>query len=724
MRRRSVVAMVAVVAVAVGALLWWLPSAAPDVVTGGAAASDRRGWYPSAPAATPEEMRWRRDTSQIAYTAVAAPAVVGDRLFVATGGTVAALGAGTGEVLWRAEVAGAHAVAADLNLVYVLGGGVLSALAAEDGALVWRVRVGSSEAPGGGAGESLSIVAGVATVRTSDGGVAAVTASGRLAWTLRPDDLATSPQAARQRAVAAPVRFGAFALLVTAAADGGRGTVRSLDMATGEPGWVRALAPPTAAPVLVGKLLAVATEAGVVGLDANDGETLWDRPAVDGERPLLAAVSGHVAVVTSVATSLLDARDGSLAMSVEGPRQDVVAVSGPVLALDRRVAAVIAVHLDDGSVVALNPAASVATWRQRHVAAGRAPSRGVPGTVVVPTTDGHVRAFRAADGAPKWSQRIAGTAACDLAGGGDLTLVSSDGRLHAFHAEQGTVAWSHTPDPPVAGVATADGERVAVVDVGGGITLLDARDGNVVARGTSSGDALGGAVLDDGQVVVAGGNAAPPGGLDVSGWIRSLDAATGTSRWVRYALGPLAFPPTVADDSVLAITASGYLQSFGRDSGDSRWRAVALLPPTGPVAVAGDTAVVADTAGRLTAVALATGRQRWQVQLATPLRRQIAIADGLVLVRGDDTSVVAHDLDTGRLRWRSRLAHAVTSPVSVAGERVWVGTRAGLAVLDLATGRQVDEVALDAPPALAPIVGAGGVTVCQANGSVVALGAG
>lgn len=688
--------------------------------TAGAAAADHRGFYPAAEVESLETVRWRRDRSGSSYGQVASPAVAGDNVYVATDGTVAAFGLSKGELRWRAELAGVATVAADLGQLYALTPTTLHALAPEDGALRWSVRLPS--APGADVAldrQPLNVVAGTVTVRTTDGGVAAVAADGTMLWSLDPDGLAREGlDAIPQRAAFGPLRFGSTALLVTEAGDG-VGSVRALDLGTGVTRWESVVAGPVAsAPALVGRILVVGGEQ-LTAFDARDGDVLW-RSRWDARGHVVAA-GQRVALVGPQGSRLLDVRDGTQVAQGRGPGE-VAAVAEPTLAVGpRSPAAVLPVHTAAGELRVLDASALVPVWWRRHVPVGRVPSVGAPGTVVTPTVDGHVLAFDADDGRLRWDRRLASAPACGLSGGGTLTYLVDDGRLHAFDAGEGTVAWSYSPDVPLVGAARSAGRRVAVVDTDGGVALLAAEDGTLSARADTGGDALGEAVLSGARAYAAGGNAAPPGGLDVSGWIRSVAVDSGASAWVAYALGPLAFPPTVADGRLVAITSQGFLQAFEAATGAPAWDGTDVEPPTGPVAAADGVAVVSDRRG-LSAWSLRSGARRWEVDLPIPLLRSAAIAQGLVVARLDPSTVAAYDLASGEVRWRAPLGTAATSPVSIAAGRVYVGTRVGLAVLDLATGRQIARVSLAAPPVVAPIVASTGVTVCQADGSIVARG--
>lgn len=226
----------------------------------------------------------------------AGPVVAGDTVFAAgEGGTLAALAAGDGTVLWHidagARILAAPTLAGDLLLLGDASGG-LSAICADSGRVRWRARVDGAVRTRPAVDPAL----GLAWVATGTGAVAAVRlADGAVAWTgsvngLPSDGLARTGQvvaigssdrnvyafdartgqAAWRYQTGGVVAAAPVATEATVYAASGDGALYAVDAASGNLGWKYQLDGPALTPASLGPgLLAVTTHAGTVYLFAG-----------------------------------------------------------------------------------------------------------------------------------------------------------------------------------------------------------------------------------------------------------------------------------------------------------------------------------------------------------------------------------------------------------------------------------------------------------------------
>lgn len=152
--------------------------------------------------------------------------------------------------------------------------------------------------------------------------------------------------------------------------------------------------------------------------------------------------------------------------------------------------------------------------------------------------------------------------------------------------------------------------------------------------------------------------------------------------------------------------------------------AVVLQP-----AVAAGTVYVASATGEVRAYRLADGERLWRVKLGVPTGAALTVAGDRLLLGTDKGEMLALSAQNGQVQWRSPVAAAVMSLPVVAGERVVVRTGDGHVFgLELATGKQVWSYDSPVPPlslrgVSAPLVDDDNVYVGDASGRVVALNA-
>ena len=196
--------------------------------------------------------------------------------------------------------------------------------------------------------------------------------------------------------------------------------------------------------------------------------------------------------------------------------------------------------------------------------------------------------------------------------------------------------------------------------------------------------------------------------------------------WERRLDGTVVTAPAVADGVVYAATDTGGV-ALDAATGDARWRVDARVTPgewdrlatmnLAP-AVTDDT-VVFPTGDGVVAVSRG-GVERWRVDCRR-VRAAPAARDGVVYVPDLGVGLRAVDLDTGRELWQHTTEETWATP-AVGSRRVFVGTVAGLSVLDRETGtlRQVMDQRVGLIPSAVAVVG-GVVVTATREASLLAV---
>ena len=314
------------------------------------------------------------------------------------------------------------------------------------------------------------------------------------------------------------------ALLVAACLDG---SLAAYDEGLAE-SWRRSGGPASALVTLPEKRLAVVEEGGTVHLlPAEGGEPLWRAEA--GGRIFAAAYSPG-------ALCLLAAAPQSPAAAPEAPT-----ASGPAAAVSPPPAA-------PEAAIASGPAASPPAASPPAAAPTAAsPSSGTASPAASPT----------AAGASSYLWRL-------------FALSESDGRE----------LWSRELESPAAHLS-ADGSRLALVTLSGGIELREAKDGILVARGAGRFDPGVPPILAGSSVFAALSGGGPA----------ELDAATGVPK------PSPAYPPEVrggaistlaADEDRVFAARGGSLAAWSRHSGsEPRMAELPIAPAASPVSAGG-----------------------------------------------------------------------------------------------------------------------------------------
>jgi outer membrane protein assembly factor BamB len=253
-----------------------------------------------------------------------------------------------------------------------------------------------------------------------------------------------------------------------------------------------------------------------------------------------------------------------------------------------------------------------------------------------------------------------------------------DSHVNAVDLGSGEPAWASPVQlDSVVQTPVAVDERAAYVgDVGGRVTAVDLRSGEV--RWTAElGTSISGAVsLDGDQAFVAtlGTQGAP-------GQVVALNTSTGDEIWRTgddATLGNLVSAPVLADGRVLLLE-PGLVVALDQDDGSSLWRTEIVNPRTTPFSLQGvdatapvsaDGQVIAvDVSGRVYALDAETGTERWDHALNDPSGSSPPIVtDTQVLVTTDSGTLYAVDRETGHLVFRSEVRGLFLRGLADAGD--------------------------------------------------------
>jgi len=276
-----------------------------------------------------------------------------------------------------------------------------------------------------------------------------------------------------------------------------------------------------------------------------------------------------------------------------------------------------------------------------HVAFGDAPSRAWSVSI------GNGNSFR--------TRLVAEPVVAD----GRVYTIDTLARVRAFNVETGAMLWEHQ-------VRGENSPNEALF--GGGVTF----DGGRIYATNGAGDAA------------------------------ALDAATGNQIWMVKPGGPLRGAPTVANDTVYALSQDSQLYALNAADGTTRWTGAGSFELAGVFgsaapAFAQSTLVAGYSSGELTAYRYENGQVVWQDALArtgistsvgqlSDIDADPVIDNGRVFAIGQGGRMVAVELITGQRAWEINIG-GLSTPW-VVGDWVFVVTdRAQLLAIARSSGR-------------------------------------
>jgi outer membrane protein assembly factor BamB len=325
------------------------------------------------------------------------------------------------------------------------------------------------------------------------------------------------------------------------------------------------------------------------------------------------------------------------------------------------------------------------------------------GMLFVVDTQGAVRAFDAATGAPRWTHPVAVEADLrdsNFGGGasffdGRVYATSGAGHVVALDAQTGAEVWRVRPAGPLRGSPTVAFNAVYVMTQDNQIVSLALADGAVVwqdSAATAQTNVFGVAAPAAGQGTVVAGYS--------SGEVFAYRYENGRNLWF----------DNLARTSI--STQVGTLLDVDAD----------------PI-IDGGRVYAVGQGGRMAAYELVSGQRQWELNIAgisTP-----AVAGEWLFTLSDDSRLLAIARSTGRIRWitqlqRWRNPNNRTNPVFwtgpvLANNRLWVASSLGeVRSIDVTTGESVPFVQLRSGVSQAPIVANGTLYILEESGRITA----
>lgn len=141
----------------------------------------------------------------------------------------------------------------------------------------------------------------------------------------------------------------------------------------------------------------------------------------------------------------------------------------------------------------------------------------------------------------------------------------------------------------------------------------------------------------------------------------------------------------LTDQRAVAGSHDGVLYAVDRATGAPAWTFETGDRIRATPTVAGDLVVVGSEDGSLYGVDAADGTETWAFDAGGPVTASATLADGTLYVGTGGGSFHAVDAATGRSRWEVGLTEVASAP-AVDADTVYVGTVAGLYLLDRETG--------------------------------------
>jgi outer membrane protein assembly factor BamB len=301
---------------------------------------------------------------------------------------------------------------------------------------------------------------------------------------------------------------------------------------------------------------------------------------------------------------------------------------------------------------------------------------------------------------------------------GDVALVGSDdGILHALDLRSGRRRWAVDVGPGAGGPTVVDG-RILFVGGDGSVRALQ------LVEGSEAWSAAVGAMPAVDLAAVEGTAWA----ATEAGEIVALETGSGRERW-RAAVpnaGPASPIAGVAVSDRLLVATVGSVGAVGLDraTGTVAWSAPADGEQLGVPTIAGDLVWAGPgedvKVGGLSALRLADGARIWH--LDEPFAAPVVLGDTAVTTAASTIGVVTgRDAATGAERWRFGPGGYFLQ-VAIAGDVAYVlsHTQRQVYGLDVATGRVLWQVPLDAEPGCCLAVARGTLVVATSSGTVTA----
>ena len=297
---------------------------------------------------------------------------------------------------------------------------------------------------------------------------------------------------------------------------------------------------------------------------------------------------------------------------------------------------------------------------------------------------------------------------------GTVYVGSLDGQLYALDLHTGALVWQYQADgeikssPTVADSTVYFGDEAgtfhAVATQSGQRRWTFAADAGIISSATHTGDRLYFGSYDQ--------------------HLYCLDATVGTLIWKIATEGYIHGTPALYENRVAVAGCDGYLWLLDRADGTQHQQLALGGYVASSAAIHAGRAYLGTFGNEVLGVDLGAGEIRWRYAHAVrkfPFYSSPAVTDQAVVIGGRDKLVHALDPQTGQPLWTFAAGARVDSSPVIAGEYIYVGTRA-LIALALASGTEVWRFETGAAIAASPAIAADRLVIGATDGVLYCFG--
>ena len=302
----------------------------------------------------------------------------------------------------------------------------------------------------------------------------------------------------------------------------------------------------------------------------------------------------------------------------------------------------------------------------------------VNGVVYVGSLDKHLYAFKLATGEPLWKTKLGAFRASPGVKGDRVYIGDLDGRFHCVSAADGKPVWKFETDGEITSGCNFHGDHV----------LFGSHDSTLYC----------------------------------------VDA-NGKKVWDVKTEGPVNGSPAVAGDTTFVAGCDEVMHVLDAKTGKELGSVPLGGQAAATAAVSGDFAFVGTMTNQVVGIDLKKPARLWAFEpkaRAQPFYSSAAVTDSLVVAGGRDFRVYGLNRKDGSIAWTFDAAGAIDGSPVVVGGRVYVGCLSNdgnFYVLDLKTGKKLQELNLDAAVSGSVAVGPDCVLVGTDRGTLYCLGA-
>lgn len=314
-------------------------------------------------------------------------------------------------------------------------------------------------------------------------------------------------------------------------------------------------------------------------------------------------------------------------------------------------------------------------------------------------------------------KRAGGIEGAPVVAGGVVYIASLDKHLRALELATGKEKWK-TKVGHVKGAVAFRADRVYVGNLDGLFHCVDATNGKVLWTFETGGE-IQAAANFHGENIIFGSHDSNLYCLNPKGeklWAAAVD-------------GPInAATPVVGDTAFATGCSDGVLHVIDVKNGKDLGTLDLGGQTVTTAAVVGDRLYSSMVSNQVVAADLKKREKVWSFEAAKrqqPFYSSPAVAVGLVIAGSRDNNLYAVNAATGKQEWVFPTAGSVDAAPVIVGERVYVGCLADAGnfyVLDLKSGRKLQELELDAPVTGSVAVGPDCVLVGTDDGTLYCLG--